>query len=113
MATINQHPIRLNIIGKPIAGNEVEIRVLIGHPMETGFRFADGGNARIAKNIIENVVIKFNQVPIMIGQLGTGVSANPLLSIFMTVPTQGGIVSVEWQDDKGVQGRAERAILVT
>ena len=38
MATLNLHPIRLSILGTPLVGQEVEVRVLIGHPMETGYR---------------------------------------------------------------------------
>ena len=45
--------------------------------------------------------------------LGTGIAANPLLSIFVKVPPQGGVISVEWRDDQGVQGRAEKLIAVT
>ena len=112
MATLNLHPIRLSIIGSPVVGQEVEVRVLIGHPMETGYRLGLDGNERIPKNIIESVVIKLNQDPIMQANLGSGVAANPLLSIFVKVPPQGGVISVEWRDDRGVQGRAEKMIVV-
>jgi sulfur-oxidizing protein SoxZ len=112
MATLNQHPIRLNIIGTPTVGKEVEIRVLIAHPMETGYRLGGDGNERIPKNIIESIVIKFNQEPIMIAKLGTGIAANPLISVFIEVPVKGGMVSVEWKDDQGAQGRAEKMLVV-
>jgi sulfur-oxidizing protein SoxZ len=112
MATLNQHPIRLSIIGTPTVGKEVEIRVLIAHPMETGYRLGGDGNERIPKNIIDNIVIKFNQEPIMIAKLGTGIAANPLISVFMEVPVKGGMVSVEWKDDQGAQGRAEKMLVV-
>ena len=112
MATLNQHPSRLNIIGAHTVGKEVEIRVLIAHPMETGYRLGVDGNERIPKNIIDSVVIKFNQEPIMIATLGTGIAANPLISVFMEVPAKGGMVSVEWIDDQGAQGRAEKMLVV-
>jgi len=111
MATLNQHPIRLTILGTPKVGQEVEIRVLIGHPMETGYRLGEGGNDRIPKNIIENIVIKLNQQVLMNADLGTGIAANPLLSIFIEVPKDGGMISVEWRDDLGKQGRAEKMLL--
>ncbi len=112
MATLNLHPIRLNIIGAPIVGQIVEIRVLIAHAMETGHRLGDDGNERIPKNIIDSIVIKFNQEPIMMATLGTGIAANPLISVFMEVPDKGGMVSVEWLDDQGAQGRAEKMLVV-
>jgi sulfur-oxidizing protein SoxZ len=111
MATLNQHPIRLSIIGNPIVGKEVEVRVLIGHPMETGYRLGDGGNERIPKNIIESIVIKLNQRVLMNAELGTGIAANPLISIFVEVPKEGGMISVEWRDDLGKQGKAEKMLI--
>ena len=56
MATLNLHPIRLSILGTPLVGQEVEVRVLIGHPMETGYRLGLDGNERIPKNIIEEKI---------------------------------------------------------
>jgi sulfur-oxidizing protein SoxZ len=111
MATVNQHPIRLSILGTPKVGQEVEIRVLIGHPMETGYRLGEGGNERIPKNIIESIVIKLNQQIIFNAELGTGIAANPLVGIFVEVPQNGGMISVEWRDDAGKQGRAEKMLI--
>ncbi len=111
MATLNPHPIRINIIGTPVVGQQVEVKVLIGHPMETGFRLADGGNERIPKNIIEKVYIRLNQEVVMQAELGTGIAANPLFSIFVTVPAGGGLISVDWEDDQGVKGRAEKILV--
>ena len=47
----------------------------------------------------------------MNADLGTGIAANPLLSIFVEVPKDGGMISVEWRDDLGKQGRAEKMLL--
>ena len=52
MATINPFPIRIGIIGESAPGKEVEVRILIGHPMETGFRIGINGMDKIPKNII-------------------------------------------------------------
>jgi sulfur-oxidizing protein SoxZ len=113
MATLNPHPIRINIIGSPMVGQQVEVKVLIGHPMETGYRLCDGGNERIPKNIIDKVTIRLNQEIVLQAELGTGIAANPLFSIFVTVPSGAAMISVDWEDDQGVKGRAEKLLVST
>ncbi len=111
MATLNPHPIRINVIGTPTIGQQVEVKVLIGHPMETGYRLGDGGNERIPKNIIEKVSIRLNQEVLLQAELGTGIAANPLFSVFVTVLAGGSMITVEWEDDRGVKGRAEKLLM--
>ena len=111
MATMNKYPIRMSFIGNPLPGATVELRVLIGHPMETGFRMADNGIDQIPKNIIEKIVVKLNQQEIFLAEVGTGTAANPLISFLLEVPEKGGVVTVEWFDDQGNTGRTEREMI--
>jgi sulfur-oxidizing protein SoxZ len=111
MATHNKFPIRVSFIGNPKPGATVEVRILIGHPMETGFRMADNGIDQIPKNIIENVVVKLNQEVIFTADVGTGIAANPLISFLMEVPEKGGNLSVNWVDDQGNTGLTEKELI--
>jgi sulfur-oxidizing protein SoxZ len=90
----------------------IEIRILIGHPMETGFRMADNGINQIPKNIIENISVKFNQDLIFQAEVGTGIAANPLFSFMLQVPERGGMVSVNWVDDQGNTGQTEKELIL-
>ena len=111
MTTINPFPIRIGIIGESAPGKEVEVRILIGHPMETGFRIGINGTDKIPKNIIEKMVVKINQDILFMADVGTGIAANPLLQFFVTIPASGGVISVEWFDDQGVSRKAEKELI--
>lgn len=111
MATLNKFPIRISVIGSPKPGSEVEVRILIAHPMETGFRIAENGIDKVPKNIIEKIRVKMDQQVLFEAQVGTGVAANPLLSFIVPVKDVSSVFSVEWEDDRGATGRAERELI--
>ena len=109
MAT--SHPIRLSLIGPVRAGREVEVRLLIGHPMDSGYRTDDAGQ-RIARNIIESVRVQLDGLLLLESQVGIGVSANPYFSFPLQVPARGGTLSVEWVDDRGERGQLQKLLLL-
>ena len=90
-------------------GEIIEIRISIQHPMETGFRFDHAGKA-IAKNVVNELVCRFNDEVIFRAETGSGVAANPYLE-FHTVAEISGEFLFEWIDDAGKRG-SERASLV-
>jgi len=62
----------------PVArrGEAVEIRLLIQHPMENGFRRDALGHA-IAMNVVNLVVVRYDGREIFRAELGSGIAANP------------------------------------
>jgi sulfur-oxidizing protein SoxZ len=109
MAT--QIPSRLTFFGTIKPGNTIEARWIVGHPMETGFRVDDSGQ-RILRNVITQVSVFVNGKLILDLEPGTGMSANPYLAFPVTVPAQGGSVSVEWLDDAGQRGSVQALLLL-
>jgi len=93
------------------AGDVIRVRIAIQHPMETGFRFDLSGRA-VPKNVINNLVCRYNGVEVFRAEMGSGIAANPLLQFF-TVARDSGEVVFEWSDDAGVRGSARAAITVT
>ena len=89
-------------------GEVIEVRVAIQHPMETGFRHDDGGRT-IPKNVINDLVARYNGVEIFHARMGSGVAANPYLQ-FYTVAEASGSIELSWVDDSGQKG-AERATI--
>ena len=89
-------------------GEVIEIRVAIQHPMETGFRYDNFGRA-IPKNVINNLVVRYNGTEIFRAEMGSGIAANPYLQ-FYTVARASGEVEFSWVDDDGNRG-AERAAI--
>ena len=97
---------RVQVPAQAQRGEVVEIRVAIQHPMETGFRYDDGGRA-IPKNVIHDLVARYNGVEIFRARMGSGIAANPYL-VFYTVAEASGQIEFSWVDDNGQKG-AERA----
>ena len=109
MAT--QIPSRLTFTGNMRPGSTIEARWIVGHPMETGFRVDDAGR-RILRNVITQVRVSVNGKPILDLEPGTGMAANPFLAFPITIPEQGGSVTVEWLDDAGQRGSVQQLLLL-
>ena len=84
-------------------GEVFEIRVLLQHPMETGYRFDVLGSA-VPKNVVHTLTVDYAGQRIFQAEMGTGISANPFLS-FYTRATESADLLLAWADDRGQQGR--------
>ena len=104
-------PSRLSLVGAVRAGNTIEARWIVGHPMETGFRVDDSGRP-IARNIITLVRVRVNDRLVLEIEPGTGLSAQPYLAFPVVVPDGGGKVTVDWLDDRGNSGSVEQLLLM-
>ena len=85
-------------------GEPFEIRVLVQHPMETGYRRDLNGEA-IPAHIVDKLVCRIGGREVFSAELGTGIAANPYLAFFATADQSGPVV-VEWSDNRGETGRA-------
>ena len=92
-------------------GEVFEIRLLIRHPMETGFRYNNVGQ-KIPKNIVKTVTCRYNGEEIFQAELFPGIAANPYLSFFTTAQASGELEFV-WTDDAGVTTSAQVALTVS
>lgn len=80
-------------------GEVIEIKTLIKHPMETGYRRDHRGQV-IPRHIIKRFVATYNGTVVFSADLTQGVAANPYLA-FMTVAEESGEIVFEWTDDLG------------
>ncbi|HWW68574.1 MAG TPA: thiosulfate oxidation carrier complex protein SoxZ [Duganella sp.] len=80
-------------------GEVIEIRALIGHPMETGYRPGADGKL-IPRDIIRKFVCRYNGEQVFGAELHQAVSANPYISFF-TVATETGTLEFTWEGDQG------------
>ena len=87
-------------------GEVIEIRALVAHPMETGFRLDNLGQP-IPRDILRRFVCRYNGEEVFRADLFPAIAANPYLAFF-TVATESGEIELEWTDERGVS-RAERA----
>jgi sulfur-oxidizing protein SoxZ len=80
-------------------GEVIEIKTLIGHPMETGFR-PDSNGRLIPRDIINKFVCTYNDEVVFRADLHPAIAANPFIA-FTTVATASGTIAFEWIDDGG------------
>lgn len=101
---------RLGIPPRARKGEVIEIRLLIQHPMENGFR-RDSLGRTVAQNIVHRLVARYDGREIFRAELGTGIAANPYFAFF-TRATASGRIEVDWEDDAGLRGKVGAAIEV-
>lgn len=92
------------------AGDTIEVKALVRHPMERGHR-KDSRGQTIARNIIHTFTAELDGKTVLRAEFGTGVSANPFLSFYVTV-TKPSVLKLTWIDDQGLVMEAERALAV-
>jgi len=80
-------------------GAVIEIRTMISHPMETGFRRTQTGDP-IPRNIITSFACRYGDVEIFRAELFPAMTANPFL-VFHTVATESGTLTFTWTGDDG------------
>ncbi len=101
---------RIQVASPVRRGQAMEVRLLIQHPMETGFRYEFSGTS-IAKNVIHSMSAEYGGRVVFRARMGSGVAANPLLQ-FWVRPDQCGDIRVVWEDDQGVKGQVSARIEV-
>ena len=80
-------------------GEIIEIKTLVQHSMETGFRRTQLGEV-IPRDIIRQLVCTYNGAEVFRAELHPAISANPLLT-FSTIATESGTIEITWTGDKG------------
>ena len=89
----------INIPAKAKRGQVIEIKTLISHVMESGFRHSTVG-AAIPRDIITSFTCTYNGEEIFRAELSPAIAANPLMT-FTTVATESGTLEFKWLGDKG------------
>ena len=83
-----------------VAGDKVEVRVLMSHEMETGQR-KDASGKVVPAWFIQNVTATWNGKTVLSAEWGTAVSKNPFLSFRFAGGKPGDMIQVTWTDNHG------------
>jgi sulfur-oxidizing protein SoxZ len=100
----------INVPPKAKRGQVIEIKTLISHIMETGFRHDNVGKP-IPRDIITTFACRFNGEEIFRADLFPAIAANPFVS-FHTVATESGTFDFEWSGDNGFHEAGSAKITV-
>lgn len=103
--------IRLSVPATASPGEVIEIKALIQHPMESGFRRGNRGEA-IARDIITRFECVYDGETVFAADFFPAVSANPFLT-FHTRATRSGTLRFTWTDQDGQAWEETAEITVT
>lgn len=92
-------------------GEVIEVRIIIQHAMETGFR-RDAAGQRVPRNAIHSLVCRYNGAEVFRATMSTGIAANPMLR-FYTRALESGELEFWWIDDDEVSDTARARLEVT
>lgn len=100
----------VNVPATARRGEIIEIKAMVGHAMETGFRRTQLGKL-IPRDIISRFVCTYNDAEIFRAELHPAIAANPLLT-FTTVATASGTLTFTWTGDNGYSMTASATVTV-
>jgi sulfur-oxidizing protein SoxZ len=92
-----------------MAGDKVDVRVLMAHEMETGQR-KDSKGATIPAWFIQNVTATWNNKTVLSAEWGPAVAKNPYLNFKFAGGKPGDKVQVTWTDNRGDKRTDEATI---
>jgi sulfur-oxidizing protein SoxZ len=100
----------INVPARAKRGEIIEIKTLMSHIMETGYRRTANGEV-IPRDIITGFACRYNGVEIFRADLFPAIAANPFITFF-TVATESGKFDFEWIGDNGFSETASASISV-
>jgi len=104
-------PARLRVPDRARKGEIVEIRTMVEHPNESGFRHDNMGRP-IPRHIVTSLVCTYNGREVFSAKLHPAVTTNPYMTFFLRA-TESGTLDFRWEDDQGGVTTASHKIDVT
>ncbi len=104
-------PTRIVLPASAKKGDVIEIKTLVQHAMEPGYRRDNEGRA-VPRDIIETFTVHYAGTEIFKCDMQPGTAANPYVA-FTTVATETGELVFTWVDEKGATTKETRHLTVT
>jgi sulfur-oxidizing protein SoxZ len=89
----------VNVPSTAARGEVIEIKTLIAHPMETGYRTGPEGRM-LPRDILRRFVCTYDGEVVFSAELHPAIAANPFIA-FTTVATVTGTLTFTWEGDNG------------
>jgi sulfur-oxidizing protein SoxZ len=100
----------VNVPETAAVGEIVEVKILISHPMETGFRTGMDGKL-VPRNIIRELRATYNGSEVYRVDLYPSIAANPFFAFHLQAE-QTGEVAITWIDEAGEEHSETRTLSV-
>ena len=92
-------------------GEIIEIRTLIAHPMESGYRPGEDGRV-LPRDLIRRFSCHYDDELVFSAELFPAIASNPYLAFF-TLATVSGTLSFTWEGDHGFVQTESVSLTVT
>ena len=102
---------RIQLSSPPRRGQAMEVRLLIQHPMDTGY-LQDFTGKVVPRNIIRELTCHLGSQEVFRIEPSSGISANPFFEFYVRANVTAEF-KIEWLDDKGVKGQHLQIFKVT
>jgi sulfur-oxidizing protein SoxZ len=110
MESIPGRNARLIVPPQVRAGESFQVRLLIQHPMETGFRRDVNGDVH-ATNLLESLSMDFEGQTVFVAHAMNALTANPSLAFQVSIK-QSGRFNARWKDMQGNAGSISASVRV-
>jgi sulfur-oxidizing protein SoxZ len=100
----------INVPRRAKRGDVIEIKALMSHIMETGYRRTAAGDL-VPRNIVTSFTCRYNGAEIFRADFFPAIAANPFISFFTTAK-ESGKFEFEWIGDRGFLETASASITV-
>jgi sulfur-oxidizing protein SoxZ len=101
---------RIQVQHEARRGDLIEVRIVIQHPMETGFRY-DSLGRQTPRNVIQRFECRYGGVEVFRASMGAGIAANPYLRFFVRAERSGDI-ECRWVDQENASGTVSAWVTV-
>ena len=100
----------INVPARARRGEIIEIKALVSHPMETGYRRTQLG-AAIPRDIVSRFTCTYNGAEVFRADLHPAIAANPFFA-FTTIAVESGTLTFQWTGDNGFSATESARITV-
>ena len=101
---------RLQVPNRIVEGDVIKLRLLVQHPMDSGF-LRDLEGALVKRNVIRHLQCILHDKEVFRVEPTTGTAANPLFEFYLRA-TRSGELYFRWVDDKGYIGELRHNLVV-
>ncbi len=101
---------RLQVPTRIVRGDVVKARLLIQHPMDSGY-LQDLQGQLIPRNVIVWLTCTYGGQQVFKVELSSGIAGNPLFEFYFRAG-ESGELWVQWIDEQGVTGELRQSVTV-
>ncbi len=101
---------RLQLPQQVVSGQPVRARLLVAHPMETGY-LQDLSGKTIPRNVIRELSCEYAGRQVFRVEPSSGIAGNPLFEFFFRAQESGELL-IRWVDDAGQVGELRQLLRV-